>query len=73
VSDDEVVILRGLKEGDHVLLTIPKDAAGMKLERLPGSARSSKPKVTPRDVPNAGGDSAATPLVSPATDSAPRP
>lgn len=73
VSDDEVVILRGLKEGDHVLLTIPKDAAGMKLERLPGSSRSAKPKAAPKPVPNAGGDSAATPLVSPATDSAPKP
>jgi hypothetical protein len=73
VSDDEVVVVRGLKEGDRVLLTVPKDAAGMKLERLPGSSRSARPRATPKPGPAVGGDSAATPLVSPATDSASTP
>ena len=71
VNDDEVVIVRGLKEGDHVLLTIPKDAAGMKLQRLPGSTRSARQKVQPVPTPMPGPDSAAAPLVAPATDSAP--
>jgi multidrug efflux pump subunit AcrA (membrane-fusion protein) len=53
VSDDEVVILRGLKEGDHVLLTVPHNAAGMKIKRLPGSKRVAKP------APPTGTDTAA--------------
>ena len=39
VSEDEVVIKRGLKEGDHVLLTIPHDAARLKLVRLAGTGK----------------------------------
>jgi hypothetical protein len=37
VSDDEVVVVRGLKKGDHVLLTVPRNADGMKIKRLPRS------------------------------------
>ncbi len=55
VSEDEVVIERGLKEGDRVLLTIPGNAAGMKLERLSEDHRPSK---------------SAKPAATPATDSA---
>jgi hypothetical protein len=56
VSDDEVVIERGLKEGDRVLLTIPADAPGMKLERLRGSPHAPKPAAAkpapgPKSVP----------------------
>jgi multidrug efflux pump subunit AcrA (membrane-fusion protein) len=54
VSDDEVVILRGLKEGDHVLLKVPRNAAGMKIKRLPGSKRVAKP------APPTGTDTAAS-------------
>jgi hypothetical protein len=36
VNDDAVVILRGLREGDRVLLTPPKDGDAMPLVRLPG-------------------------------------
>jgi multidrug efflux pump subunit AcrA (membrane-fusion protein) len=53
VSDDEVVILRGLKEGDHVLLTVPHNAASMKIKRLPGSKRVARP------APPTGTDTAA--------------
>jgi RND family efflux transporter MFP subunit len=37
VNDDAVVILRGLKEGDRVLLTPPKNGESMPLVRLPGA------------------------------------
>jgi hypothetical protein len=62
VSEDEVVIERGLKEGDHVLLTIPANSASMKLERLPGTSHPAKPepaKPAPADKPAPATDSAA--------------
>jgi len=40
-NDDEVVILRGLDEGDRVLLVPPKESASLALERLPGSTAGS--------------------------------
>jgi RND family efflux transporter MFP subunit len=45
MSDDEVVVLRGLDEGDRVMLTPPPNAAQMKVARLTGP--SLKPKATP--------------------------
>lgn len=47
MSDDEVVVLRGLKEGDRVLLAPPVDAEKMKVARLTGP--SLKPKTAPGD------------------------
>ncbi len=49
MNDDEVIIKRGLAEGDRVLLSPPSDAAQLETIRLPGSG----------NVPKAGmGDSA---------------
>lgn len=64
MSDDEVTILRGLKDGDHVLLSPPRDHDRMSIKRLPASERV---------VPTAGGDTAlhAPAAVTPARDSAP--
>jgi len=49
MSDDEVVITRGLEEGDRVLLTPPQDRDKLQLVRLPGA----------RGPGRAGGDTAA--------------
>ncbi|MDQ2669350.1 MAG: efflux RND transporter periplasmic adaptor subunit, partial [Gemmatimonadota bacterium] len=49
VSEDEVVVLRGLDEGDRVLLSTPDDAASLEMVRLPNSKAGQKP---------AGGDTA---------------
>jgi len=51
VSEDEVVITRGLKEGDRVLLNIPAGADGMKMERLKGSVKPVVPADTAPTVP----------------------
>ena len=51
MSDDEVVILRGLKEGDRVLLAPPVEAEKMKVARLTGP--SLKPKVLTADTAQA--------------------
>ncbi|HMA39952.1 MAG TPA: efflux RND transporter periplasmic adaptor subunit [Gemmatimonadales bacterium] len=56
MSDDEVIVLRGLKDGDRVLLTPPRDHDRMALKRLPASERA---------VPAAGGDTALRPPASP--------
>src|SRR6266850_2571263 len=50
MSDDEVVIIRGLEENDRVLLSPPADHDRMALKRLPASLRDS--------LPVAGGDTA---------------
>ncbi len=50
MSDDEVVIIRGLEENDRVLLSSPADHDRIALKRLPASARDS--------LPVAGGDTA---------------
>jgi len=50
MSDDEVVIVRGLEENDRVLLTPPLDHEHITLTRLPASVRDS--------LPVAGGDTA---------------
>ncbi|MEA3246508.1 MAG: efflux RND transporter periplasmic adaptor subunit [Gemmatimonadota bacterium] len=44
LNDDEVVIARGLEEGDHVLLIPPADRATMTIERLPNSRAGLKPQ-----------------------------
>jgi multidrug efflux pump subunit AcrA (membrane-fusion protein) len=41
MSDDEVVIKRGLTKEDHVLLTAPTDKEKLTLQRLPGSAKTT--------------------------------
>jgi hypothetical protein len=41
MSDDEVVIKRGLTKEDHVLLTAPADKEKLTLQRLPGSAKTT--------------------------------
>ena len=51
VNDDAVVILRGLKEGDRVLLTPPKEGESLPLVRLPG---------TPAPPPTADSDTGST-------------
>ena len=58
-NDDQVVILRGLEEGDRVLLAPPSDAASLKVERLPGSTAGTDtmpqppvPTAAPEDVPS---------------------
>lgn len=43
MSDDEVTILRGLAEGDRVLLTPPPDHEAMKVARLTGPPVNPKP------------------------------
>jgi RND family efflux transporter MFP subunit len=48
MSDDEVVILRGLDEDDRVLLAAPANAEQMKIARLTGP--SLKPKTLPGDT-----------------------
>ena len=48
MSDDEVTILRGLAEGDRVLLTPPADHEQMKVEKLTGPP--IKPKTPPGDT-----------------------
>ena len=47
MNDDEVVILRGLKEDDRVLLAPPVEAEKMKIARLTGP--SLKPKTLTGD------------------------
>jgi hypothetical protein len=37
MNDDEVVIVKGLDEGDTILLTPPPDRETLELQRLPGS------------------------------------
>ena len=48
MSDDEVVVLRGLEEGDRVLLAPPLNAEQMEIARLTGP--SLKPKVPAGDT-----------------------
>jgi RND family efflux transporter MFP subunit len=67
MNDDEVVILRGLEQDDHVLLTAPQNHEGMKLVRLPEDERN---------LPVAGGDTAlhsVPPPPAPPKDTSPRP
>ena len=51
MSDDEVVLLRGLSEGDRVLLTPPPDHESMRVAALTGP--SLKPKVIAGDTARA--------------------
>jgi RND family efflux transporter MFP subunit len=63
MSDDEVIVLRGLEEGDRVLLAAPPEAETMKIARLTG------PSLKPRSIQ---GDSArATVLQSSSGTTAP--
>ena len=56
MNDDEVVIVRGLDDGDRVLLTPPADSDNLALRRLPAQ---------PGPAPVAGGDSAIAPTSVP--------
>lgn len=55
MSDDEVIVTRGLAADDRVMLTPPRDHDGMVLARLPGSTAGVK----------AGGDTAPSPTPLP--------
>ncbi|MGE5926983.1 MAG: efflux RND transporter periplasmic adaptor subunit, partial [Gemmatimonadota bacterium] len=76
-NDDEVVVLRGIEEGDRVLLVPPKNAAELELVRLEGSKAgldSAAAAPPARDVPLADsavvetlGDSSAPKPASPAS------
>jgi RND family efflux transporter MFP subunit len=67
MNEDEVVVVRGLDAGDHVLLVPPPDGDRLKLQRLP-------PVTTPpRATPTAGGDTALKRPVVPDTVPPPRP
>lgn len=46
-NDDEVVILRGIEEGDRVLLVPPTNEAELSLVRLPGSTAGTDTTVAP--------------------------
>jgi RND family efflux transporter MFP subunit len=48
MNDDQVVVKRGLKQNDRVMLMPPADKEGLSLERLPGSSKTT----------NVGGDTA---------------
>ena len=64
VSDNEVVVTRGLDEGDRVLLVVPSDAATLEMVRLPNSKAGIRP---------AGGDTAETRRLEDSTAAAARP
>lgn len=40
MSDDEVVVVRGLAEGDRILLSPPANAAQLETVKLPGSGNT---------------------------------
>lgn len=48
MSDDEVVVLRGLEEGDRVLLAAPAGHESMKVARLTGPSLKAVPSDTAR-------------------------
>ena len=54
MSDDEVVVVRGLAEGDRVLLSPPADAAKLETVKLPGSGNTPGPgRATTCEAPRA--------------------
>jgi RND family efflux transporter MFP subunit len=63
MNDDEVVIVKGLAEGDRVLLSPPEDKEKLGLVRLPGSGTPPKPA--------AGGDTALGPRAIPPASAPP--
>jgi len=65
MSDDEVVVRRGLDEGDKVLLAVPPGAEQMKIARLTG------PSLKPKDVKQ--GDTAKTATLAGAPKAVPAP
>jgi hypothetical protein len=65
MNDDDVIIRRGLNEGDEVLLSAPPQREALETVRLPGSGE--RPKVPPGDT--AQGRSA--PVRPPAVPAAP--
>jgi RND family efflux transporter MFP subunit len=72
MSDDEVIVLRGLEEDDRVLLAAPVDGETMKVARLEGP--SLKPKAPLGDTANTAVLQSKTPPPSPAgTKLAPAP
>jgi RND family efflux transporter MFP subunit len=64
MSDDEVVVLRGLEEGDRVLLAAPVGSETMKVARLTGPSLKDKP------IP---GDSARATVLQSASSNGPAP
>lgn len=71
MNDDEVVVARGLDEGDEVLLIPPPNKDGLDVVRLPGSVE--KPRAAPlgdtaltRPVPQPGGAKGPRPDARPA-------
>jgi hypothetical protein len=81
MNDDEIVVLKGVKEGDDVLLTPPTTLEGVETRRLPGSRPASTDtsksvpvtgdSVTPISVPAATPDTKAA--AAPATTKATQP
>jgi RND family efflux transporter MFP subunit len=68
LNDDEVVIARGLDEGDRVLLSAPADHATMTINRLPNSRAGLKPgadSAAKQSVPVSPGRDAEGPAKSP--------
>jgi hypothetical protein len=61
MNDDEVVIVKGLDEGDRVLLTPPPNRDKLALVRLPGSTAGAVPPA------HAGGDTALSRTLPPAS------
>jgi len=62
MSDDEVVIVRGLDENDRVLLSPPPDHDRIALTRLPASVRDSLPVVGGDTAPRGGNAGMPTPV-----------
>jgi hypothetical protein len=68
LNDDEVVIRRGLEEGDEVLLSAPSNRQSVETLRLPGSGET--PKDPPGDTAQSARPVPATPQGSAATPKA---
>ena len=77
MNDDAVVILRGLAEGDRVLLVPPKDGETIPLTRLEGApvrpAGDTAPRTPLKDAVPAGGARDSTAKDSTAKDSTAKP
>jgi hypothetical protein len=54
MNDDEVVITRGLAEGDRVLLTVPPGHDKLKLARLPDAGAAKTASATAGSTPPPG-------------------
>ena len=67
MNDDEIVVLKGVNEGDEVLLAPPTSMEGVTTERLPGS----KPAATDTSKKSTVGGDTAKAISVPAKTSAP--